>query len=110
MTHASLVALLSAVLVTGAGDKQPLGKKNSDGPPLSSYHARVVGTGSVSATVLIEVSNDGSNWLTLGTIVLSGTTSDQDGFAANAAWVWVRARCTAISGTGAALTVKMGTV
>lgn len=77
----------------------------------STFHAVANGTsGAFSATVDIEVSNDGTNWITMGTITLSGTatTADDDGFASNAAWKSVRANVTAISGTGANVTVTMG--
>ena len=73
-----------------------------------TVQATVSGTGAVSATVAIEGSNDGTNWLTLGTITLRGTTSATDGFAFSAPWVYIRSNCTAISGTGAALSVVMG--
>lgn len=75
-----------------------------------SYQAAVAGTGAVTATVIIEGSNEGVpvNYLTLATITLSGTTSASDGFVGTAAWASVRARLTAISGTGAAVTVTMG--
>lgn len=65
------------------------------------------GTGSV--TVNVEVSNDLSNWIVLGTISLSlSTTSATDGFTAEGPWTWVRGNVTAISGTGAAVTLNMG--
>jgi hypothetical protein len=38
---------------------------------------------------------------------LSGTTSADDGFVADETWQYVRAKVTAISGTGAAVTVTM---
>lgn len=77
-------------------------------PPASGcYQATVDGTGAVSATVLIEASVDGANWLTLATISLSGTTSATDGFVAAGGWPNVRARVSAISGTGAAVNVLM---
>jgi hypothetical protein len=65
--------LLDAVTSTGAGtgERLPNGEK--------TFQAVVSGTGSVSATVLIQVSNDGTNWLTMGTITLSGTASAADG-------------------------------
>jgi hypothetical protein len=76
-----------------------------------SFQAVVIGTGAVSATVLIEVSNVTvaavQYWMTLGTITLSGTTSATDGFAYATRWDVCRARVTAISGTGAAVTVDM---
>ena len=66
----------------------------------TQVQAKVSGTGSVSATVVIECSTDGLDWVTLGTITLSGTTSATDGFAA-VAWPHMRPKVTAISGTGA---------
>jgi hypothetical protein len=64
--------------------------------------------GSGSATVVIEVSNDGTNYNTLGTITLTlGTSSTGDGFAVSNTWEYYRAKLTAISGTGASVTVYM---
>jgi len=74
----------------------------------SAYQASVAGTGAVSATIVIEFSNDGINWIEGATITLSGTTSATDGFAVDAGWVYARANLTAISGTGAAVTVMAG--
>jgi hypothetical protein len=74
----------------------------------STYQASVSGTGSVSATIIIEFSNDGIYWIAGATITLSGTTSAIDGFAADAGWVYERANLTAISGTGAVVTVIAG--
>lgn len=75
--------------------------------PLSgAYHTfqgAVTGTGTLSATVVVECSNDASNWLELGTLTLADDTPD--GFAIAAPWAFVRARVSAISGTGAAVTV-----
>ena len=73
-----------------------------------TVQANVSGTGSVSATVEIHVSNDAFGWMTIGTITLSGTTSASDGFAVLAPWEFVRAKVTAISGTGAAVKVMIG--
>ena len=73
-----------------------------------TFHATVTGTGAVTATVIIEASNNTRDFLTLGTITLSGTTSAADGFVSVAAWKCVRARLTAISGTDAAVSVQMG--
>lgn len=75
-----------------------------DDSPNRTFQASVVGTGAVSATVLIQVSNDATNWITLATITLSGTTSATDGVAMSAAWGFARGNVTAISGTGAAVT------
>lgn len=72
-----------------------------------TFQATVSGTGAVTSTVLIQVSNDGTNYITAGTITLSGTTSATDGFVLDAPWAYVRANVTAISGTSAAVTVTM---
>lgn len=76
----------------------------------ASFQAIVTGTGAVTATVAIQVSEDGVNWCTtaLGTISLTGTTTASDGFATASAWKYVRANVTAITGTGASVSVLMG--
>ncbi len=74
----------------------------------STFQATVKGSGSVSATVIIEVSNDRENFMTLGTITLSGTGAASDGFVSAAPWAFFRAKTTAISGTNAVVTVFAG--
>lgn len=78
--------------------------------PYATFQANVVGTGAVTATIVLDVSNDNTYWVAtpLGTITLSGTTNATDGFTTEAPWKYVRARVTAISGTGATVTVYMG--
>lgn len=73
----------------------------------TTFQATVTGTGAVTATVVIDCSNDGVNACStpLGSITLSGTTSNADGFTTAAPWKFVRARVTAISGTGASIDV-----
>ena len=95
--------LMTAKTTTGAGDW-----KYKD-IPYSAFQATVTGTGAVTATVEIEVSNDGVNVVdtVMGTITLSGTTSHSDGFTSEAPWKYVRANVTAISGTGASVDVIM---
>lgn len=71
-------------------------------------------SGSVSAStgaasIDIEVSNDGTNWIVLGTISLTlGTTTTSDGFVSDAPWKHVRANVDSISGTDASVDVYMG--
>lgn len=96
--------MLSGATTTGAG--------STFGPATSgekAFQAVVSGSGSVSATVLIQVSNDVTNlgWVTLGTITLSGTTTATDGFVSEASWAYYRANVTAISGTSAAVAVTV---
>lgn len=75
--------------------------------PHATVQATVAGTGLVSATVNVEVSNGPDSapqpCATLaGTITLSGTTSATDGFTTqNAPWRFWRLNVGAISGTGA---------
>lgn len=76
--------------------------------PYQSFQAAVVGTGTVTATVAISGSNDGTYWVTIGTITLSGTTSASDGFTTTGGWFYYRAVSTNVTGTGAALTVTKG--
>lgn len=96
--------LLNGVTSTGAGDAVPVGHGGR-----LSFHASVAGTGAVSGTVKIQGSNDGSTWVDLSTLTLSGTDSDAAGSQESAmAYLWVRANLTAVSGTGATVTVTMG--
>lgn len=95
--------LLNAATTTGAGTAYAMGGKRT----FQASGATTSGAG--AATIKIQVSNDGSNWLDLATISLTlSTTSASDGLAADAPWGYVRANLTAISGTNAAVTVRMG--
>lgn len=104
------VPLLEAANATGAGVAQdPVGTYRT----FQASGATSAGVG--AATILIEVSDaltrptSNAQFMTMGTITLTlGTTTTADGFASDAAWRWVRARITAISGTDAAVTVLMG--
>jgi hypothetical protein len=100
---AILLANATAAPTTGVGVKHPQNSTYS-----RTFQAVVDGTGAVTATVVIQVSNDGTNYLTLGTITLSGITTSTDGFASSAAWEHVRASLSAISGTSATVNVTMG--
>jgi len=97
--------ILNAVTSTGAGGSRPL-------PALySTYQAIANGTsGAFSATVKVQVSNDDTNWEDAITFSLSGTatTADSDGANISAPWAYVRGNVTAISGTGANVTLIMG--
>lgn len=76
--------------------------------PGATVQAVVTGTGALTATVVVQVSNDGSNWLTISTLSLSGTTSATQGMALDAHWVYIRADLTVLTGTGATVNVWMG--
>ena len=81
------------------------------GSPDAAIQVLLTGTGAVTATVIIDVSNDGVNACATpaATITLSGASPQSDGFATqNASWKFVRLRVTAITGTGAAVTGTIG--
>jgi len=67
-------------------------------------------SGSGAATVKIQVSNDLLAWIDAASIdlVLSDSAYASDGFVMQAPWRHIRANVTAISGTGAWVTVTMG--
>ncbi len=76
--------------------------------PLQSFQATVTGTGAVTATITINVSNDNLNWIELGVITLSGTTTDTGGFQALGGWVYTQAVLSSLTGTGATVTAIAG--
>jgi hypothetical protein len=83
--------------------------------PWSTFQGIVTGTGTVTATVVIQGSNEDatfngakSNWATVATITLTGTTTATDGATSVSTWRYVRSNVTAISGTGAIVEVIMG--
>jgi hypothetical protein len=83
--------------------------KDSPYSTFQMYGATTSGVG--TATVLIQGSNiDSANmYITIGTISLTlGTTVTADGFTTTAPWKYVRANITALTGTGANVTVLMG--
>jgi hypothetical protein len=98
--YAATITLLNAVTTTGAGTS----KQFNHSIPYRTCQATVTGTGAVTASVNIEVSNDNVGWILAGTIALSGTTTATDGFTIQATWLNIRANVTALSGTGAAVT------
>ena len=97
-----VITLLNLATTTAIGCSINMGTADH------TYQATVTGTGAVTATVVIEASNDNVNFLTLGTITLSGTDSDSDGFSVRERWAYKRAKISAISGTNAAVTCLMG--
>lgn len=92
-----------------------------DGDPVSvdpssrSFQAILEGTGAVTATVVIDGSNDTQadpndiKWVdsVVGIMSLSGTDFDSVGFGSDVPWLLTRARVTAITGTDATINVIM---
>lgn len=101
----SIVSLIENASAPGQGLKYPMSRKASFQAVLDANNGVLM-----NATVDIEVSNDGTNFVTLGTIKLSGTggTPETDGFTSDAPWAYVRGNVTAISGTGANVSLYMG--
>jgi hypothetical protein len=102
---ASSIPLQSGATATAAGTAV-----TPCGSPYKTFQAAGTTTaGAGAATIKIQVSNDNSNWLDLGTISLTlSTTSSSDGFQAVGQWRYVRSNVTAISGTGASVSAWMG--
>ena len=100
--------LLENATTVSSGTRQRPATRNRT---FQAYGETSAGAG--AATIVIEVSNveePGANdWITAGTINLTlATTRTTDGFTMQAAWRNVRARVSAISGTNATVTVRMG--
>ena len=102
----------SGVLSTTANANSPALSNES---PWSTFQVIITGTGSVTATVAIQGSNQDesfngtkSNWVTINAFSMTGTTSDTQGFTSISTWRYVRAVVASISGTGATVEVIMG--
>jgi len=96
--------LLTDVIATGEGSSY---LKPSTRVSFQASGTTSAGTGAVS--ILVQGSNDGTNWLTLGTISLTlGTVSTTDGFVNESTWKYLRGNVSSISGTNATVTLLMG--
>lgn len=103
MAMAQAIPLFTDRTTTGAGTT-----REAPGPG-ATVQVVVTGTGALTASVTIQVSNDGTNWLDLGTLSLSGTTSATQGLALQAHWVYIRGNIATLTGTGATVNAIMGT-
>ena len=97
-THATNVVLAAAA--SGTGPQTPVKLVSEK----RAFQATLDATVGGSATVVIEVSLNKTQWITLGTITLAGA-NDTDGFVSDAPWKWVRANITAIGASGETVTV-----
>ena len=68
---------------------------------ISTAQFVLTGTGTLSATAKLQVSNNGVDWITAGSVTLDNSAGLTDGFAVNARWQYARAKVTEISGTNA---------
>ena len=71
----------------------------------NSVQMVIAGTGVVSVTATVQVSNNGTNWIDATTILLSGTTTDTDGATLASGWKYMRVTLSSIAGTSATVTV-----
>ncbi len=101
LANGVVVLMANAITATGAQPAATFPKGMTD------FTFLLTGTGAVSATVVIEKS-DGVNWFTAATMTLSGTNSVKDSDWLDNVWNQLRVNVTAISGTGAAITVRAG--
>lgn len=69
--------------------------------------ATIDGTGAVSATVVVQGSNNGKHWTQIGSMSLSGTDTDAKTLAVDYPWAHIRAVSSALSGTGATVAARM---
>jgi len=93
--------------VAGSSIPFSLGSTNDSMATFQVIGKTSIGTG--NATVNIEVSNNGVNWLTYGTITLTlGTTEISDGLVITAPWAFTRATASSITGTNGKVSVLMG--
>ena len=74
----------------------------------NSFQVNLTGSGTVSVTATLEVSNDGATWIAATALSLSGTNADSDGVTLDAAWVYARITLASITGTSATVTAFMG--
>jgi hypothetical protein len=96
--------ILAGATVTGAVPATQISGLGN----VRSYQATLGGTGTYSATVQIQVSNDGVFWFTLNTFTLTNTAPTQV-FTSTDAYAYVLANVTAITGTGAVANVVLAT-
>lgn len=76
--------------------------------PLRKVHATIAGTGTVTATIIVDGRTpDRTEWAPEFTITLSGTTTDSYRGTLTDNGAEYRGRITAISGTGATVNVWM---
>jgi hypothetical protein len=95
----SPISVLSGATTTGAGSTMTCGVNGRHG----TFAAKLTGTGSISATVILQGSHDGTAWFNVDTFTLSGTTSVVEGCYERLSCPYFRGNVTAISGTDASV-------
>lgn len=98
----SIVLLSTTINATGGAI--------TDINPGSTFQGAVTGTGAVSVTITIQGSLDKVNWVTLGAMSLSGTTTATDGFVSQGEWYAYRAVTSSATGTISSIVALMSVV
>ena len=99
---------------TGVGQIVPMVDKATgsfNNPPFQTFQVVATTTaGNVTATVQPEGSNDGVNWVPIGSAIAitSGASPQTSSAVANTTYQYYQANVTALTGTGAAVTTTMG--
>ena len=93
--------------VTTTGTSVPAGPVTAG---KKTWQATLTGTGVIAATVEIRASNDGANPHIVAQLLLNGTDSTTLTAVTDEPWGYWDVNVTAISGTGATLTVTCGEV
>jgi hypothetical protein len=97
----SVVTLLNSVTTTGAGASYTMWNEEKS---FHIIHSTAAGVG--AAEVVVQVSNDNSNWADAATFTLTlSTTPTSEAFCRNGTWKYVRGKVNSISGTGASVTL-----
>jgi hypothetical protein len=97
--------LVIVPFVRGTGTKSFTVGKGAGEPTI--FQCVLAGTGALTANVLFQASLNNINWVTLSTVVLSGTTTATDGFTSSAVWPYMQINVTSITGTNAKLTTMV---
>lgn len=92
-----------------AGSSYEVDRRIEDNQKRAFQAVGTTSSGAGATTVLVQGSLDDTNWITLGTISLTlSTTASTDGFTTDAPWLYIRGNCASISGTGASVTLYVG--
>jgi len=94
--------------VNGAGQAVP-NNRTPEGvvSPYQTFVVSMTGTGTVSASVQIQGSNDGVNWCNIGS-AMTGSSTAPVSQEANTSFQQFQAVVSSITGTAAAVTTTMG--
>ncbi len=98
------VTLMSDKSTTGAGTAYKMVKPGER--TIQGSLEKTTGS-DVTATVYVQVSNDGTNWITLATFSLNTAATASDGFAMTAPWMYVRGYVHAVSSANSAISIIM---